>query len=372
MALHTDIPAPEEIQQLVAHREPASVSIYVSTSPTSTDNENARLEFKNAVREAVRQLQDNDVPRATIEAISGFAETLRTDGRFWSYVSNSLAVFLTAKKVRTYRLPNQLTATVQVSDRFHLKPLLRAVTFPHTAFVLALSQNSARLVEVTRDSPAMEVQLETLPQNIDAAVPAVEDGRETSNRLIALQGDRVRLEQYARAVDRSLRPLFTGSQRPLIIAAAEPLASIYRSVSSLPNLAPQGIGGNPESRTDAELASAARRVLDQRYSEDIAAIRRLITDDAPRDRVALDLQKVARAATFGAVDTLLVDIDAHQPGLLDHHTGAITFSAGDAEDYGVGDEIVRRALETGAKVLAVRADEVPGDKQVAALLRYPV
>ena len=372
MALHTDIPSADDIRQLVAHRDPASVSIYVSTSPTSTDNEAARLELKNAVRDAVRQLEDNESDRAAADAISSFSQNLLTDGRFWSHASNSLAVFLTPERIQTYRLPNKLSPTMQVSDRFHLKPLLRAVTFPHAAFVLALSQKSARLVEVTRDAPARQVQLENLPQNIDAAVPALEDGRESTRRPADLQRDRVRLEQYSRAVDRALRPLFTGTQTPLILAAAEPLASTFRSVSSRPNLASQMIPGNPEARTDAELAEAARKVLDQKYSEDIAAIRRQILDEYPRSRVALDLQHVARAATFGAVETLLVDIDAHQPGLLDHHTGAITFSRGDAEDYGVGDEIVRRALQTGAHVLAVRAEDVPGDAQVAALLRYPV
>jgi hypothetical protein len=29
---------------------------------------------------------------------------------------------------------------VEVSDRFHLKPLFRAVTFPNTCFVLALAE----------------------------------------------------------------------------------------------------------------------------------------------------------------------------------------------------------------------------------------
>lgn len=372
MALHTDIPADTEIQQLVAHSEPASVSIYVPTSPTSVDNEGARIEFKNAVRDAVRQLEDTETDRATIEAIEGFAENLLTDGHFWSRVSNSLAVFLTAEKIWTFRLPNRLTASLGVSDRFHLKPLLRAVTFPHSAYVLALSQKSVRLVEVTRDSPALEVELDELPASMEEAVPAVQQGRDASSREASLQAERVRLQQFSRAVDRALRSLLIGSRTPLILAAAEPLASIYATVSSLPNLARQVIQGNPEPRTDTELAEAARGILDHIYAEEVAAVQHKLTDDYPRDRVALHLQQVARAATYGAIDTLLVDIDAHQPGLLDQHTGAITFSQGDAEDYGVGDEIVRRALNTGATVLAVREADVPGDSQVAALLRYPV
>lgn len=98
-----------------------------------------------------------------------------------------------------------------------------------------------------------------------------------------------------------------------------------------------------------------------------------MNENYPRERVAFDTAQIARAATFGAVDTLLVDIDSHQPGFLDEADGALTFSdADDARDYGIGDEIARRALRTGARVLAVRADDIPGDGSVAALLRYPM
>jgi hypothetical protein len=41
------------------------------------------------------------------------------------------------------------------------------------------------------------------------------------------------MRQYARGVDQALRPLLAGLGEPLILAAAEPLDSIYRSASSI-------------------------------------------------------------------------------------------------------------------------------------------
>jgi hypothetical protein len=82
---------------------------------------------------------------------------------------------------------------------------------------------------------------------------------------------------------------------------------------------------------------------------------------------------VARAATFGAVDTLMVDIDAGVPGQVDDQTGAVRFArtaTGDVHD--VTDEIARRAWLSGARVLAVRDQEIPGRGPVAAMLRYSV
>jgi len=80
---------------------------------------------------------------------------------------------------------------------------------------------------------------------------------------------------------------------------------------------------------------------------------------------------IARAATFGAVDTVFVDIDQPVPGSIDEETGAVEFSdADDAVDYGVVDEIARRVWRTGGTVLAVRREDVPDGGAAAAVLRY--
>lgn len=374
MVMHTDIPAPTDVEKLAAVLAEPAVSIYLPTSPVSTDNEPARIALKNAISTAANQLTEAGVPSRDIRAIEEHAEALRRDGQFWNYLSHSLAIFLTAAKVYTYRLPNQLTEVVEVSDRFYLKPLLRTLTFPHVAFVLALSQNSVRLVEITPDSPAYEVGVQDLPADLEGALGGLDDdNRNSFARMSSGDAERTRLGQYARAIDRALRPVQAGLGAPLILAATEPLASIFRSVSTHPELASEGIEGNPDALSDAELAQAARAVLDRIYAAEIHEVQHRLTESFPRDRVAWDTQQVARAATFGAVDTLLVDIDRHEPGFLDEHTGVLTRkTAGDAADYGIADEIARRALRTGARVLAVRADDIPGGGAVAALLRYPI
>ena len=92
---------------------------------------------------------------------------------------------------------------------------------------------------------------------------------------------------------------------------------------------------------------------------------------ASQRRAAADIADVARAATFGLVDTVLVDIDEVVPGRVDEETGAITIDeTDDAVNYGVVDEIARRVWLNGGKVLAVRRDDIPGNGSVAAILRY--
>jgi hypothetical protein len=374
MAQHIDIPTRPELAALLDERDPASVSIYLPTSPLPQDADADRIEFKNLAAEAVGQLEAGGADRAAVAGVREHVDDLLDDEEFWTRMASSLAVFATPGGVRTFRLPNRLTSMVEVSDRMHLKPLLRSVTFPQAAVVLALAQGSVRLIEVARDVPPEEIRVADLPSDAASAVgKASITDRTASGRVQGSEGQKVRLRQYARQVDRAVRPVVAGLGVPLILAGVEPLASIYRSVNSYPGLAEEGIPGNPEAASDLELSESARGVLDRLYAAELADVRERFEERVSQGRGATDLTDVARAATFGAVDTLLADIDQVVPGFVDEESGAVTLDEGDdAANYGVVDELARRVLLTGGRVLALRADDIPGETATAAILRYPV
>jgi hypothetical protein len=359
------------MERLLAAREQSSVSIYLPTTPSSR-GEAERIELKNLAREALTQLDQAGAARGDVAAIDDELADLVDDDEFWRYQARSLAVFLTPTTSTTFRLPNNLTAVVEVSDRFHLKPLLRALTFPHTAFVLALSQNGVRLLEIAPELEPGEIRVADLPKDVASSVgkSSIRD-RAPSGRVQGSEGQKTRMRQYARQIDQALRPLLNGLEVPLILAAADPIDSIYRSVNSYPHLVAESLPGNPDVSSDAELTESARRVLDDLYAAELRTIHETYALRASQRRASSDIADVARAATYGLVDTVLVDIDESVPGFVEDDTGAVTFDdTDDAVNYGVVDEIARRVWLNGGKVLAVRRDDIPGKGSVAAILRY--
>jgi hypothetical protein len=187
------------------------------------------------------------------------------------------------------------------------------------------------------------------------------------------EGQKVRMRAYCREIDQALRPLLAGLDVPLILAATEPLDAIYRSVNTYPHLAGPSIEGSPEGTSDAELVASARDVLDEVNRGILADVHALYERRSSQGRTSQDLVDLARAATFGAVDTVLVDIDDVVPGAVDEETGAVTFEeTDDAVAYGVVDEIARRVWLYGGRVLAVRREDVPGGGVAAGILRYAV
>ena len=145
-----------------------------------------------------------------------------------------------------------------------------------------------------------------------------------------------------------------------MLAAAEPMDSVYRSVNSYPHLVAAPLSGSPDALSDAELAERARGVLDDLHDAELRAIRETYALRVAQRRASGDIADVARAATFGLVDTVLVDIDEVVPGHIDDETGAVTFGdTGDAVNYGLVDEIARRVWLSGGRVLAVRRSDIP-------------
>lgn len=371
--LHIDIPSIHRLQQLAEHRAEGSVSIYLETGVPPEDGERARIELKNARDEAIAKLEASGHHKVQIAELTEVLNDLIDDSEFFNYLSESLAIFVTADHIETYRLPNRLPAEVVVADRFYFKPLLRSVSFPHAAFVLALSANQVRLVELSANEAPFAAHVAEMPKDAASyAGKASINDRSHSGRIHGSEGEKVRLTQFARGVDQALRPVIGGLDVPLILAAAQPLEGIYRQVNTYHHLAAQAIAGNPEELSDAELAAAARPILDGIYQQQLAEARAAFAEFGNQGRALSDVSDVARAVTAGAVDTLLVDFEKLVPGTIDE-SGAVTFDdALEGHNYGVIDEIVRRALASRSRVLAVRAADLPTDQPTAAILRYAV
>ncbi len=367
-----DIPSSDELRALAELRGPAIVSIYLPTTPLTADVQADRIALKNLTAEARTGLeQAGAATKAEIDEIEVELSDLIDDDDFWEHQAKGLAVFVTADHLWTHRLPYTVAAQAHVSDRAYLKPLLAVTSFPMSCYVLALAEGEVRLVHVAADLPPVPVRLPDLPASAaDAAGRASISGRSHSGRHVGSEGKRTRIRAYARQVDSALRPYLAGSTTPLILAAVEPIRSIFRSVSSYPHLVDAVIETNPDRVTDQSLASAARQILLDQQATFLRRLSELFETRSGQRRVLTEITDAARAATAGAVDTLVVDRELFVEGTVEDD-GTVHAAEKEGQVYGVVDEIARRVLFTGGTVLSIDATGVPGGQGFAAILRYP-
>ena len=302
-------------------------------------------------------------------------EALIADDGFWAVQAHSLAIFATPERIRTFRLPNRLVSVVEVADRFHIKPLLRAVTFPHNAYVLAIGMGGGAAGRGRRRPAAARGQGAGAAQGHGGRARPAQPRRahRRGHDAASETSEHALLTRYARAVDQALRPVLAGHGRPLIVAAAEPLASVYRAVSTYPHTAAEVIGGAADRTPTTSWPRRRGRCSTASMRAAIAELATLFVSREPQGRAVTDVAQAARAATFGAVDTLIVDMDAVVAGTVDDETApSPSASRRKAETYGVVDEIARRTLLAGGRVVSARRADMPGGGDLAAILRYPV
>jgi hypothetical protein len=392
--LHVDVPSKEEFKALALARGDACVSIYMPTSPLREKAHANRIAFKDLSKRPLSQLKDAGVEKRQIASIqeqlynaAGLNQIDRAEDKprkaalhrqagpfdaFWKAQARGLGVLVTPESMRAFRLPYHPKEFAGVADRFHLIPLVRAITSPHDALVLALSEEQVRLLHVFVGQPPAIVQVAGLPKNAAEATrrPSVHV-RARRGRLWGREGEKVLVEKYIRAVDQTLQQKLRVLDRPLILAASEPTASMFRSINTYAGLMAEGIAMDPHHMTDRQIEDSAIPLLERVYVNELKAAIALFDELKPR-RATTDLSFASHAATAGAVNQLLADLDTVVPGIVSDIDGSVTYSTGDdAETYGVVDEVVRRALCTGAKVLGARRDELPNRSPLVAILRYP-
>ena len=326
-------------------------------------------------------------------AIAEQLDDLIDDNEFSRFQAHSLVIFATPENVpRTFRVPNAFEPLVIVSDRFHVKPLLRSVSLPQSCYVLALVQKSVRVIEVSPDLPSAAVQVEGMPEDAGRAVRGVGEigdwpksprprlraragvrgagGYWPSGRIQAVEGQKVLLRQFARNIDKALRPLLTGSGIPLVLAAAEPLASVYRSVNTYTGLAEATIEGTRKPLPMPSSGSGRGR-----FWMDFTA--KSLQPGEPFSRFARTRAGLPRTSLrrpgprlWAPWSSMLVDIDEVVPGRIDED-GAIVFAEqANASNYELVDEIATRVISTGGRVIGVRKTDIPGLVAPAVVMRY--
>ncbi|MFQ5968538.1 MAG: hypothetical protein ACE5MI_13165, partial [Acidimicrobiia bacterium] len=139
------------------------------THRTGSASQQDPIRFKNLARSAEERLIDGGLRSSEARRILGPARRLMADDLFWRHQSGGLAAFSAPERFSCYRLPLDFDELVVVTDRFHIKPLLRLLSGDGRFYILALSQKQVRLLQGTRHKVS-EVDLKGMPRGLSDAL----------------------------------------------------------------------------------------------------------------------------------------------------------------------------------------------------------
>jgi len=323
------------------------------------------IRLKNLVGEAVEGLIQDGLRRPEAEEIVEPASQLPHREEIWGHRSQGMACFCGKDWFRVYTVPLEFDEQLFVSDRFHVKPLLPLLTADARFYVLALSQESARLFEATRHS-IRELELPPIPR---ADVDGVEQVQQHHSHRAPAQGkgktgevifhgqggpeDRSKTDilHYFQRVNRAVTDVLREQRAPLVLACVGYLAPIYESANSYARLIKAKVPGSPDRWSLDELRRHAWKMVEGELLQEQKRAVQEFKNQQANQRATDNIREVVLAADAGRVGSLLVENGSQQWGRVEPELHTVHLCDGPEEgDEELLDYAVTRTLANDGDV----------------------
>lgn len=387
-----DILKQDELKQLIEVKNEYCISLYMPTHRTGRDQQQDPVRFKNLITEAEKKLLEYGVDRLKVQDLMRQPGKLLADNDFWQHQSDGLAIFLAPGYFRMYRIPFKFHELLVLGRNFHIKPLLPLLTSDGQFYILAVSLNEIRLFRCTRDT-ADEMELSNVPTSMQEALymdlpekhldfhtgtknpstpgsrPAVFHGQGAQSE----EEDKTNILRYFQYVDRGLNELIEDKSIPMVLAGVDYLLPIYHEANGYPHLLKDGLQGNPEELRPDELLQRAWNLVEPIFEkEKKSALKQFEQLYGKQSGLVSDnLETVVKAASFGRVDTLFSPLGIQRWGRFEQKSGRVLL---EDEPTLMNEDLLNFAaaqtLLNSGQVYVMQPDEVPGDGELAAILRY--
>ncbi len=363
------------------------ISTYMPTHRAGAETQQGPVRLKNLLGEAETKLLAYGLRALEVKKLLKPAQELLLNSFFWQQQSDGLAIFLSSKISRCYRLPLGFEDLTAVSRRFHLKPLFPLFCGNISFHLLALSKNKVRLFQGNRYA-IDEIELEGVPTNLAEALKFDDIEKQlqfhtrtpggTGKRAAIFYGHGVGKDEakdnilrYFRQIDQGLQKSFGQEKTPLVFAGVDYLFSLYREANSYPHLLGNGITGNPDELKAEELHKRAWEIVEPIFQksqeEAISQYKQL----AGTGRTSSDLKEILPKAHQGRVDKLFVALGIQEWGTFDPRDNRVfTHQEQEPEDSDLFDLAAIHTLLNRGAVFAIEPDKMPDNAPLTAIFRY--
>ncbi len=371
----------QSFKELVEHNQSPSVTIYSPMVVAGSEVQQNPIRFKNLLNEARKVLSEEQ--QGMLEP----AEKLLQDPMFWQYQGPGLAVFIAPGVFKYYHLPLDVEPLVQVSQHFHISPLIRVFNEDGQFHILTFSMGSARLYQASHFD-LEEVELGPgVPKSLDEALEGLQKekalnyhSQNTGGGAEAVYHGHDDPNAHRQDLLRWFRPLAQEVSRllnhngggPLVLAGVEYLHPIFKEALSYPGLVEKGVTGSPEEWSEKELLEKAWPCVEEVVkAKEVATLERL-NNLSGSGKTSEQLEEVVKESLQGRVDTLFLRRGHQVWGEWMEKEGA-DFEVKKATPP-LAEELANLAaiytIRKGGKVHVINPETMPREANLAALFRY--
>lgn len=357
------------------------ISIYVDTHIKKPDRLENPIRFKNLVKEAQASLKEKEF-KGFKDLFSLFKE-MEDDALFWEGATESMAILGDEDECIVYKLPVNVKSLAIVSDSFYIKPLLRSFQSNGHYHVLGLNRDNFVLFEADRYG-ITEIPVDAR----DATMEGVLGTEKTAPHLsvASIGGDqsmyhghggakderKVDQEKFFRHVDTFVLEQYSKKQKiPLILVSPDEHQGEFRKLSKNNYLIDEGIKIDGDALDKKNLYEKVQDVIQELFKKELKDRMATFSEAHAKDLGSDDVVQIGRAIAEGKVASLYLEENTVHPGRFDPQLGTVV--QGEIADPRVGDvydDMAEVVLSRGGEVLILEKDEMPTERDLAAVYRY--
>jgi hypothetical protein len=381
----------EDFKHLSEQQDAPAVSLYIKTHEAGKDTRENPIRFKNQLRDAETQLDKLGYTNEGLGDLLDDARAHLDDHNFWQHQRAGLAYFVKPGETRYYKLPLSFEDRAVVGQRFHLNPLVSLLTNNGRFYLLAASLNNVRLFEATRFDISEVTLDDDVPLSLDEYL-RFDDPEKSVQHYSTSQGSaagsgqgsaafygtgagdddkKTDVLRYFQQLDNGVRKQLGADTAPLVFWGVEYLFPIYREANHYNYFLEEAVVGSPEQLDAQEIHSQAWEFIKPHFQQVQADALANYANHLGTDQTLEDITAILPAAFDGRIDSLFI-ADKHQLWGTYNYTTRSTEVQGqktlDNED--LINVATLQTVSNGGQVYKVKAENMPNNSQMAALLRY--
>ncbi len=378
----------DDVMDLISSEAHPRISLYMPTEKSAGNAINKmKIRFKNLLSATKTKLKNNwDYKDADIEELLSPLTGLMNDRDFWLNQSDGLAIYLTPESFQYFRLPLDFYEQVSVCRYFDLKQAVPEIYENREFYLLTLSRNNTRLFYLT-ENDITEIELAKLPGSFAEILEQDDSGRTLQHHSSSrgggsavfhghetVEGDKKEdILQYFRLVDEAVSDYLKNKDVPLLLMCVEEIYPIYVRANTHNNLLEEFVKGSPGKLEPSHIFKASREVIEPLTKSDRQEAVERFKELQGSEKTKSDLKKILPDASYGKIQTLLIEEGAEQFGIFIPEDEKVEFSNDEnlEDNYELYNYTLIQTISQGGKAFLIPEEEMPAEAgKINAIYRY--
>ncbi|MFD6418571.1 chemotaxis protein [Streptomyces sp. NPDC060194] len=358
----------EALAALRRTRPYPAVTLLMPTHRREPENAQDPVRLRNLLAEAKDRLAHD--PGVTREARADVTEQLDRAVAEVDLVhaEDGLVVFAAPGEHQVWRLGRSVPERVVLSDTFLTRNLVAAYAAERPYWVVGLAADRVSLWSGVTDR-VRESQEGAFPQERSLQPQDVEREERVGNVPSTFSDETTR--QFFREAADALAALLRTHRRPVYVVGDTAALALFDEVGTFDRQAfvhvtQGGVAAGPADK----VWHAVRPLVEEREREAVGAVREELDRARSRRTFAAGIDEVWENVQAGRVALLAVEEDYRET--VRESDGHLVPAEADDLDalHDIVDDIVERALDTGAEVWTLPTDSLASSGRIASSLRY--